>query len=134
MDDLQDIGNLNPWGEIEPFNEQRGQKSQNGQNIHGQIGNNNIIYMADNRDMAIRDYVIWTPQAINPRIVRPEVQATNFELKLVMFQMLQIMGRFNGLPSKDPHIHLKHFLEINDLSKLLEHHRKHWDLDFSHLL
>ena len=45
--------------------------------------------MADDRDRAIRDYVVLTPQAINPGIVRPEVQAAKFELKLMMFQMLK---------------------------------------------
>ena len=86
MDDLQDMGNLNPLGEIQPVNSQEGQNEQNNQ---GQPGNNNIIYMADDRDRAIRDYVVLTPQAINPGIVRPEVQAAKFELKLMMFQMLK---------------------------------------------
>ena len=30
MDDLQDMGNLNSRGEIQPVNAQRGQKCQNG--------------------------------------------------------------------------------------------------------
>ena len=72
--------------------------------------------MADDRDRAIRDYPVLTPQTINPGIVKPEVHANNFELKPVMFQMLQTMGQFNGLPSEDPHLHLK---------LLLEHRRKH---------
>ena len=40
-----------------------------------------------------------TPQAINPGIVKPEVQANYFELKPVIFRMLQIVWQFNGLPS-----------------------------------
>ena len=44
--------------------------------------------MADDRDKATRDYAVLTPQAVNSGIVGPEVQADNFELKLVMFQML----------------------------------------------
>ena len=32
-----------------------------------------------------RDYTVLTPQAINLGIVKPEVQADNFELKPVMF-------------------------------------------------
>ena len=63
--------------------------------------------MADDRDIAIRDYAVLTPQVIQPRIVRLEVQVANFELKLMMFQMLQTVGQFNRLPSKDPHLHLK---------------------------
>ncbi|KAH9714640.1 protein kinase domain-containing protein [Citrus sinensis] len=74
--------------------------------------NNNIIHMANDRDRAIRDYAVLTPQAIHPGIVRPDVQADNFELKPVMFHMLQTVGQFNGLPSEDPHLHLKLFLEL----------------------
>ena len=35
MDDLQDIGNLNPRGEITTVNAQGGQESWSGQIIHG---------------------------------------------------------------------------------------------------
>ena len=59
-----------------------------------------------------------TPQAIIHRIVRPEVQADNFELKPVMFQMLQTVGQFNGLPSEDPHLHRKLFMEVSDTFKI----------------
>ena len=45
--------------------------------------------MVDDRDRAIRDYAVLTPQFVHPGIVRPEVEAINFEFKLVMFQMLQ---------------------------------------------
>ena len=76
--------------------------------------------MADDKNRAIRDYAMLTPQAINPWIVRPEVQADNFELKPVMFQMLQIVGQFNGLPSEDPHLHLKLFFEVSDAFKIVE--------------
>ena len=70
--------------------------------------------MADDIDKAIRDYAVLTPQAINPGIVRFDVQADNFELKPVMFQMLQTVRQFNGLPSEDPHLHLKLFLEVSE--------------------
>ena len=89
MDDLQDIGNFNPRGEIELVNAQGGKDGHNGSIIHGQLRNNNIIYVEDDRDRAIRDYVVLTPQAINPGIVKPEVQAAKFELKPMMFQMLK---------------------------------------------
>ena len=74
--------------------------------------------MANDRDRAIRDYAMLTPQAIHPGIVRPGVQADNFELKLVMFQMLQTVGQFNGLLSEDSHLHLKLFLEVSDAFKI----------------
>ena len=53
----------------------------------------------------------------NLSIVRPQILANNFELKPVMFQMLQSVGRFNGLPSEDPHMHLLNFVAICDSYK-----------------
>ena len=46
------------------------------------------------------------------------MEAVNFELKPVMFQMLQTVGQFNGLPNEDPHLHLKLFLEVSDAFKI----------------
>ena len=114
MDDSQDIGNLNSRGEMQLVNAQGGQKGQNGHIIYEQPGNNNIIHMTDDRNRASWDYAVVTSQAINLEIVSLKVQVDNFELKLVMFQMLQIIGQFNGLPYKDPHIHLKLFLQVSD--------------------
>ena len=74
--------------------------------------------MEDSKDRAIQDYAVLTHQAIHPGIVKPNVQADNFELKPVMFQMLQTVGQFNGLPSEDPYLHLKLFLEVNDAFKI----------------
>ena len=50
--------NLNPHGEIQPVN---GQEGQNGKNNLGQPRNNNIIYMADDKDRAITDYAMLAP-------------------------------------------------------------------------
>ena len=74
--------------------------------------------MADDRDRAIRDYVVLTPQVVHPGIIKPEVEAANFELKPVMFQMLQTVGQFNGLANEDLHLHLKLFLEISNAFKI----------------
>ena len=49
---------------------------------------------------------------MNTGIVRPEITANHFEFKPMMFQMLQIVGHFSGLPYKDTHLHLKQFLEV----------------------
>ena len=106
--------NLNSIREIQPVNSRKGHNRQNDQ---GQ-SENNIIYMADNNDRAIKDYVAVTPQVMHPGIVRPEVQAVNFELKPVMFFMLQTVGQINGLPLADPHLHLKLFLEVSDAFKI----------------
>ncbi|KAH9752099.1 hypothetical protein KPL71_014560 [Citrus sinensis] len=74
--------------------------------------------MANDRDRAIMDYAVLTLQVVHPGIIRPEAEAANFEMKPVMFQMLQTVGQFNGLPNKDPHLHLKLFLEVNDAFKI----------------
>ncbi|XP_062118742.1 uncharacterized protein LOC133832412 [Humulus lupulus] len=55
---------------------------------------------------------------LNPGIVRPEIQEAQFELKPVMFQMLQTVGQFSGMPTEDPHLHLRSFLEVSDSFKL----------------
>ena len=116
MDNLQDVGTLDPHGPLQPVNIQEEQNEHVNQR---QPGNNDIIYIADDRDRAIRDYVVLTPQVVHPGIVRPEVEAANFELKPVMFQMLQTVGQFNGLPSEDPCLHLKLFLEVSDAFKIV---------------
>ena len=67
------------------MNAQRSQEGQSELIIYRPLGNNNIIHMAYDRDRSIRDYAVLTPQTINPGIIRPEEQADNFELKLVMF-------------------------------------------------
>lgn len=41
--------------------------------------------MVDDRDRAIRDYVVLNPRAINHGIVISKVLANNFELKLIIF-------------------------------------------------
>ena len=89
MDDLQDLRNLNRREEIQPVNVH---ESLNGQYVQRQPGNNNIIHMAKDIDRAFPDYAVLTLQAIHPGMVRPDIQADNFELKPVMFQMLQIVG------------------------------------------
>ncbi|KAH9763243.1 hypothetical protein KPL70_001093 [Citrus sinensis] len=115
MNNLQDEGNLNPHGPLQPANiQEEHNEYANGR----QAGNNNIIYMADNRDRAIRDYVVLTPQVVHPGIIRPEVDAANFELKSVMFQILQTVRQFNRLLNEDPHLYLKLFLEVSDAFKI----------------
>ena len=51
---------------------------------------------------------------LNSCIIRLERLATTFELKFVMFQVLQTIGQFHGLLSQDPHRHLKSFLGVSD--------------------
>ncbi|XP_062100842.1 uncharacterized protein LOC133806768 [Humulus lupulus] len=78
----------------------------------------NPIILADDRARAIREYTAPMFNELNPGIVRPEIQAPQFELKPVMFQMLQTVGQFSGMPTEDPHLHLRSFLEVSDSFKL----------------
>ncbi|KAJ9561910.1 hypothetical protein OSB04_007070 [Centaurea solstitialis] len=72
-----------------------------------------IITLANSKDGCIMDYAMPAYELLNAGIVRPEIN-THFELKHVMFNMLQSSGQFRGLPSEDPHLHLKTFMEIAD--------------------
>lgn len=49
-------------------------------------------------------------------IVRPVVQAKNFELKLQLVQMVQQLATFNSLTI--PNIYLENFLEVCDILKI----------------
>ena len=78
----------------------------------------NAVIVADDRDRAIRQYALPLFNELNPGIIRPEIQAAQFELKPVMFQMLQTVGQFSGMPTEDPHLHLRLFIEVSDSFKL----------------
>src|SRR5262245_32624030 len=78
---------------------------------------NNAAPVVDERDRIMMEYAVPVLGGLNPCIVRPEIQANQFELKPVMFQMLQTMGQFSGMPTEDPHLHLKLFMEVCDSFK-----------------
>ncbi|XP_062104029.1 uncharacterized protein LOC133815176 [Humulus lupulus] len=78
----------------------------------------NAVIVVDDRDRAIRQYALPLFNELNPGIVRPEIQAAQFELKPVMFHMLQTVGQFSGMPTEDPHLHLRLFIEVSDSFKL----------------
>jgi hypothetical protein len=54
-----------------------------------------VIGIANDRTRNIRDYVVFDPNAMNTKIVRPEITAAQFEFKPMMFQMLQTIGQFS---------------------------------------
>ena len=71
----------------------------------------------NNHNRSLAELALPQLEDFNLSIVRPQILANNFELKPVMFQMLQSMGQFNGLPSEDPHMHLLNFVAICDSYK-----------------
>ena len=79
----------------------------------------NPILIADNRDRCIGQYAVPLFSDLNPGIRRPDIEATQFELKPVMFQMLQMVGQFIGMPIEDPHLHFRLFMEVSDSFKIV---------------
>lgn len=47
-------------------------------------------------DWALEDFVVPLLDGLCASILRPPITANNFELKSVIFQMLQTVGNFNG--------------------------------------
>ncbi|XP_024965874.1 uncharacterized protein LOC112506079 [Cynara cardunculus var. scolymus] len=72
----------------------------------------NIINLANSKNGRIMDYVIPDFKQLNSGKVRPHMTSLHFELKPIMFHMLQTNGQFSRLTSEDPHSHLKSFMEI----------------------
>ncbi|XP_016731126.1 uncharacterized protein [Gossypium hirsutum] len=79
----------------------------------------NPITVADDRNCAIQQYLIPLFNELNPSISRPEIEVQQFKMKSVIFQMLQNMGQFSGIPTKDPHLYLRLFMEVSDSFKLV---------------
>lgn len=55
---------------------------------------------------------------MNTRIIRPEITMAQFEFKLMLFQMLQTIGQYSKVVIDDPHLHLRHFLEVSSNFKI----------------
>ncbi|KAK8715371.1 hypothetical protein V6N13_042705 [Hibiscus sabdariffa] len=60
----------------------------------------------------VRDYLVKDLDGLNPAVTIPEFEAEHFELKPVMFNMLNTLGQFSGSPAENARQHLKSFLEI----------------------
>ncbi|KAJ9546812.1 hypothetical protein OSB04_019355 [Centaurea solstitialis] len=73
----------------------------------------NIINLANSKEGRIMDYAVPVLDQLNSGIARPRINAHHFELKPIMFHMLQTNGQFAGFPSDDPHAHLKSFMVID---------------------
>ena len=64
------------------------------------------------RPRAIRDHLNPILDDLNPGIMAPKIQAAHFELKPVMFNMLNSIGKFGGMPHEDARQHIRNFLEV----------------------
>ncbi|KAK8572960.1 hypothetical protein V6N12_029000 [Hibiscus sabdariffa] len=66
----------------------------------------------------VRDYLAEDLEGLNPAVTIPEFEAEHFELKPVMFNMLNTLGQFGGSPAENARQHLKSFLEICNSFKI----------------
>ncbi|KAI5424793.1 hypothetical protein KIW84_030832 [Lathyrus oleraceus] len=71
-----------------------------------------VIGITNDMPRNIKECAIFDQNAMNTRIVRPEITVARFEFKLMMFQMLQAIGQYYGTSNEDPHLHLRKFLEL----------------------
>ncbi|KAK9033953.1 hypothetical protein V6N11_050132 [Hibiscus sabdariffa] len=55
----------------------------------------------------VRDYLAEDLEGLNPAVTMPEFEAEHFELKPVMFNMLNTLGQFGGSPTENARQHLK---------------------------
>ncbi|KAK8563357.1 hypothetical protein V6N12_035505 [Hibiscus sabdariffa] len=61
---------------------------------------------------SVRDYLAKDLDGLNPTVVIPEFEAEHFEVKPMMFNMLNTIDQFGGSPVENARQHLKSFLEI----------------------
>ncbi|KAK8572875.1 hypothetical protein V6N12_028915 [Hibiscus sabdariffa] len=66
----------------------------------------------------VRDYLAEDLDGLNPAITIQEFEAEHFELKPVVFNMLNTLGQFCGSPAENARQHLKSFLEICNSFKI----------------
>ena len=69
-------------------------------------------------ERTISDYAKPTLDGLTSSIIRPTIEANNFEIKHHIIQLLQTNNTFSGSPEEDPNSHLEDFLEICDIFKV----------------
>ncbi|KAL4377135.1 hypothetical protein GQ457_02G026990 [Hibiscus cannabinus] len=68
----------------------------------------------------IRDYLAEDLEGLNPVVTMPDFEAEHFELKPVMFNMVNTLGQFGGTPNENARQHVKSFLDICNSFKIHE--------------
>ncbi|KAL4368750.1 hypothetical protein GQ457_05G020490 [Hibiscus cannabinus] len=66
----------------------------------------------------VRDYLAEDLEGLNPAVTMPDFEAEHFELKPVMFNMLNTLGQFGGTPNENARQHVRSFLEICNSFKI----------------
>ncbi|GKV13738.1 hypothetical protein SLEP1_g24722 [Rubroshorea leprosula] len=70
-----------------------------------------------NNARTLGSYATPSLEGITSSIMRPAIQANNFEIKPAIIQMIQQTVQFSGLPNENPYLHIASFLEICDTFK-----------------
>ncbi|KAL0463363.1 UNVERIFIED_CONTAM: hypothetical protein Slati_0223900 [Sesamum latifolium] len=78
------------------------------------------------------EYSLPTADGTISSIVKPSVEANNFEIKPSIIQIIRSSVQFYGLPDEDPNKHLMIFLEICDTFRFNGVSNDAVDLGFSH--
>ncbi|KAK8568775.1 hypothetical protein V6N12_007317 [Hibiscus sabdariffa] len=68
----------------------------------------------------VRDYLAKDLVGLNPAVTMPEFEAEHFELKPMMFNMLNTLGQFGGSPAENARQNLKSF--FGDLQLIQDPH------------
>ncbi|KAL4319610.1 hypothetical protein GQ457_18G010330 [Hibiscus cannabinus] len=95
--------------------------NQNACNNQNALNNQNVAARDDTiqvekhvrvRGRSIRDNMLLNLDDLKPSIITPKIQAAQFELKSVMFTMLDFIGQFGSSPHEDARQHVRAFLEV----------------------
>lgn len=77
----------------------------------------NMAAEEEDNTKALRDFAVPRLNDTISGILRPAIQANNFEIKPGTIQMIQTSVQFLGLPNDNPTTHIANFLEICDTFK-----------------
>ena len=73
--------------------------------------------MAEQGERTMLEYSMPTLDGARGSIIRPAIEANNFEIKPALISMIQSSLQFGGLPNDDPNLHLSKFLQLCDTIK-----------------
>ncbi|KAL4360981.1 hypothetical protein GQ457_04G028740 [Hibiscus cannabinus] len=103
------------------LSDQEAHGNQNACNDQNALDNQNVAARDDAiqveklvlvRGRSIRDNMLLNLDDLKPSIITPKIQAAKFELKPVMFTMLDFIGQFGSSPHEDAGQHVRAFLEV----------------------
>ncbi|KAL4281702.1 hypothetical protein GQ457_03G019170 [Hibiscus cannabinus] len=103
-------------------NNNNGQPPADGQNLPAQA-DGAIIPPSQQMNQqlltkTVHDYLAEDLKGLNPVVTMPDFEAEHFQLKPVMFNMLNTLGQFGGTPNENARQNLKPFLEICNSFKI----------------